>query len=230
MKRKLETTSFFAATIGLVISAWLAIFYAPIDANMGIVQKIFYFHVPSAYSMYLCWAVCTVGSLVYLTTRSERWDMLAKSAAELALLFALLVMITGPLWGRKSWGAYWAWDPRLTSSLLFTLIIVSYTLLRTLSSGEVEKKFAAALAILGACIMPLIHISVYKWRGQHPTVITSSGGGLAPEMKTALMTSFAAFSLLVAALISRRYSLESKRRRLSQLEESATACGLEEEA
>ncbi|MBW2278351.1 MAG: cytochrome c biogenesis protein CcsA, partial [Deltaproteobacteria bacterium] len=134
------------AGVGLLAALALAFEYAPIEAQMGIVQKIFYFHVPSAYTMYLAWGVCAVCSIVYLVTRKPRFDMLAKSAAELALLFAVLVLITGPLWGRKSWGTYWTWDPRLTSSLLLFLIMVSYALLRSLARGEVERRFAAALA------------------------------------------------------------------------------------
>ena len=214
----------------LLISTLLMVFfYAPIEAEMGIVQKIFYFHVPSAYAMYLGWGTCTLGSIIYMIKRTEKWDMVAQSGAELALLFATLVMITGPLWGRKSWGAYWTWDPRLTSSLLLTLIIVSYVLLRTLSSGEIERRFAAVLSILGACVVPIIHISVTRWRGQHPTVIGSKGGGLAPEMKLTFFMGLISFTALFAVLLWRRYGLEKNRRRLAALQERALAEGLLEE-
>lgn len=210
----------------LLLTALYMIFSrAPVEATMGIVQKIFYFHVPAAYCMYLAWAVCTVCSVGFLIRRTERWDMMAKSAAELALLFAIVVMTTGPLWGRKSWGAYWTWDPRLTSALLLTLIIVSYVLLRTLAKGDIERRFAAALAILGACVMPIIHLSVQKWRGQHPTVIGAKGGGLAPDMKLPFALGMIAFTVLFATLLWRRYSLEKNRRRLEQLEEQAAADG-----
>jgi heme exporter protein C len=206
-----------------LLSALLAAFlYAPLEAKMGVVQKIFYFHVPAAYTMYLSWAVCAVSSVLYLAKQRDRFDALAKSAAELTLLFAAVVMITGPLWGRRAWGAFWTWDPRLTASLLFTLIIVSYVLLRALASQETERRFAAALSILGACIVPFIHLSVQKWRGQHPTL---KSGGLDRDMTVALVIGIAAFTLLFASLLFSRFCLERSRRRLGRLTEQAEALG-----
>jgi heme exporter protein C len=212
----------------MLLCLWLVFTYAPVEASMGVVQKIFYFHVPSAYTMYLSWASCTIASIVYLVNRSEKADMVARSSAEMALMFAMIVMTTGPLWGRKSWGAYWTWDPRLTSALLLTLIILSYVLLRSLASGDMERRFAAALAILGACIVPIIHLSVQKWRGQHPTVITGKGGGLAPEMKTVFALCMVTFTLFFVVLLLRRYGLEKNERQLEMLEEEAATKGLAE--
>jgi heme exporter protein C len=210
----------------LALTLWLVLFATPEEATLGIVQKIFYFHVPAAYSMYLGWAVCAVASVVYLVRRGDRADALARSAAEVALVFAMIVMISGPLWGRKSWGAFWTWDPRLTSSLLLTLIIAGYALLRALGKGEPERRFAAALAILGACVAPIIHVSVTKWRGQHPTVISKAGGGLAPEMVLPFALGMISFTVLFAALLSARYRLELARRRLADLEERAAVAGV----
>ena len=215
---------------GLIAAAFLRIFLGtPVEANMGIVQKIFYFHVPAAYSMYLAWAVCAIASVIYLWKRSEKADMLAVSAAELALLFALIVMTTGPLWGRKSWGAFWTWDPRLTTTLLMTLLITAYVALRALGSGEAERRFAAALSIFGLTLAPLIHFSVTKWRGQHPAVITGKGGGLAPEMLTTFGFCMVAFTVLFVVLVHKRYQLEHSRRRLTHMEISATTHGIPEE-
>ncbi len=210
--------------VSLAASLAAAFLYAPTEAAMGIIQKIFYFHVPAAYTMYLSWTVCTVASILYIVKPAEKWDMAAKSAAETALVFAVVVLVTGPLWGRKSWGAFWTFDPRLTSVLLFTLIITAYVLLRSLSSGETERRFASALAILGACIVPIIHISVNKWRGQHPTVIRN--GGLAPEMAQALIVSIVSFTGLYILLFIRRYQLEKSRRQLAALTDEAAAMGL----
>ena len=205
---------------GLFLMTFL---YAPVEATMGIVQKVFYFHVPAAYAMYLSWGICTVASIHYLAKRGEKSDMLAKSAAEVALLFAAIVMITGPLWGRRAWGAFWTFDPRLTASLLFTLIIAAYLLLRTLSDGDKERRFAAALSILGAAIVPLIHVSVDKWRGQHPVL---KKGGLEMPMKVTLILGFVAFTALAVSLLMRRYGLERNRRRLDRLEEEADVRGI----
>jgi heme exporter protein C len=211
---------------GMLLATCLVFGFAPIESSMGIVQKIFYFHAASAYLMYLSWAVCTVSSILYLSKREEKFDQLAASSGELALMFAIIVMITGPLWGRKSWGAYWTWDPRLTSALLLTLIIVSYNLLRFLSSGEAERRFAAALSILGACVVPIIHLSVQKWRGQHPTVITGKGGGLAPEMATTFILTLVVFSGFYIVLLIRRYKLERNKRELIRVEEESATLGL----
>jgi heme exporter protein C len=232
MSRNVQLYILIALTSFAMLTALGMVFlYAPVDARMGVIQKIFYFHVPSAYSMYLSWAVCTFSSLVYLIRRTERADALARSAAEISLLFAAMVLITGPLWGRKSWGAYWTWDPRLTSTLLFATIIAAYVLLRGLGhgSGDSEKRFSAALALLGACVAPLIHLSVRRWRGQHPTVITSGGGGLDPAMWQTLMVCLAAFTMLMLSLLAVRYLLELGHRRLSRQQELMTAACPEED-
>lgn len=227
----LYTILVLVATTGMLVALGLVFVYAPTDARMGVVQKIFYFHVPSAYSMYLSWAVCTVASIIYLVRRSDRADAVAHGAAELALMFASMVLITGPLWGRKSWGAYWTWDPRLTSTLLFATIVGAYVMLRGLGrgSGDSEKRFCAALAVLGACVAPLIHLSVRRWRGQHPTVITSGGGGLDPRMWHTFAFCLAAFTLLFAALLLARVRLELGRRRLARQSDLVTAGSPHEE-
>jgi heme exporter protein C len=212
----------------LALTLFLVLFKTPEEATLGVAQKIFYFHVPAAYAMYLGWLVCAVASVAYLAKRSDRLDALAVSGAEIAFVFAAIVMVSGPLWGRKSWGAYWTWDPRLTSSLLLTLIIASYLLLRAMGRGDVERRFSAALAILGACVVPIIHVSVTKWRGQHPTVLSGAGGGLAREMVPAFVCGLVAFTALFAALLAARYGLERGRRRLAELEERAAAEGLGE--
>ncbi len=223
MKNAKHILSIILSAVSMMTALLLAFLYAPMTAR-GIIQKVFYFHMPSAYTMYLAWGVCAVSSVLYLVKRTDRWDMLAKSAAELALLFAVMVMVTGSLWGRKAWGAFWTWDPRLTSSLLFTLVVAAYVLLRALASGETERRFSAALAILGACIVPVIHISVRKWRSQHPTVIR--GGGMEPEMLVALIVSLFAFTGLFVLLLLHRYRLEESRRRLDALTERAAIRGL----
>ena len=217
-----------AASAGalLALTLYLVLFATPVEANFGVVQKIFYFHVPAAYAMYLGWSVCAVASVVYLVRRADRADALARSSGEVALVFAAIVMITGPLWGRKSWGTYWTWDPRLTSSLLLALVIAAYALLRRLGRGEAERRVAAALAVLGACVVPFIHVSVTKWRGQHPTVLGEAGGGIAPEMVLPFAMGLVSFTVLYGALLAARLRLELARRRLADLEERAAAAGV----
>ncbi|MGB8330838.1 MAG: cytochrome c biogenesis protein CcsA [Polyangiales bacterium] len=207
------------ATLGLFAASLYAIFViAPVELQMGIVQKIFYFHVPSAYAMYIGFTVSAVGSAVYLLKRDPKWDAIGVAGAEVGTLFCLIVLLTGPLWARKAWGVWWTWDPRLTTTLLSGMIFAAYLALRSLGdAGEVEKRFAAGLALLGLVNLPLIHYSVQRWRGVHPTVITGKGGGLESEMYWALGLSFIAFTGLAVLLIWLRASVERQREETARL-------------
>jgi heme exporter protein C len=207
------------ATLAVFAAALYTIFVvAPVEQQMGIVQKIFYFHVPSAYAMYIGFFVSAVGSAVYLLKRDPRWDAVAVAGAEVGTLFCLIVLLTGPLWARKAWGVWWTWDPRLTTTLLSGMIFAAYLVLRSMGdAGEVEKRFAAGLALLGLINLPLIHYSVQRWRGVHPTVITGKGGGLESEMYWALGLSFIAFTGLAALLIWARASVERQREESARL-------------
>jgi len=215
----------------MAAALWTALDWAPVaqESAGGLTQKIFYFHVPSAYVMYIGVGACVLGSLGYLIQRTPGWDALAQAGAELGVVFASIVLITGPLWARKAWGAYWAWDPRLTTTLLGTLIFVAYLVLHSNAAGEAEKKFSAALAVMGACVMPVIHYSVQLWRGQHPTVITSRGGGLAPEMGKTLALSFTAFTIMAAVLLFVRARVALGEARLAELRTEAVSQGLLDE-
>ncbi len=228
MSSRLGFYALVALTGGLMAAALWQIFgVAPTEAIMGIVQKIFYFHVPSAYCMYLGATVCFVGSAWYIGTGNDKGDALAQAGAELAVAFGWIVIVTGPLWARKAWGTYWTWDPRLTTTLLALLIYVAYLVLRAFGgNGEAEKKFAAVLGILGVADLPIIHFSVRKWSGQHPTVITKGGGGLDPRMYPALWLSFAAFTALTILLVWVRVRGELIARRVAAAEENAIERGL----
>ncbi len=208
----LSTLVLFGATLYTVFVV------APVEMQMGIVQKIFYFHVPSAYAMYIGFGVSALGSMVYLIKRDPKWDALGVAGAEVGTLFCLIVLLTGPLWARKAWGVWWTWDPRLTTTLLAGMIFAAYLALRSMgNAGEVEKRFAAGLAIFGLVDLPLIHYSVQRWRGVHPTVITGKGGGLESEMYWALGLSFLAFTGLAVLLIWARAAIERQRDETARL-------------
>ena len=217
-----------AATVLYAMTIYVIFFRAPIELRMGIVQKIFYFHVPAAYSMYLGATACFVGSVGYLARPSDLWDGLGRAGAEVAVTFGTMVLISGPLWAAKAWGFYWTWDPRLTTALLSVLIYVAYLVLRGFAGdGEGERKFAAALGILGAANLPVIHFSVQKWGGQHPAVITGKGGGLqSPDMKLALALSFIAFTLFVAALLWVRTRQKMLQSRIDRAEQDMVDLGV----
>lgn len=208
-----------AVATALVLFALYEIFFvAPVEAQMGIVQKIFYFHVSSAYAMYVGFGLSALGSIVYLAKRDERWDALGIAGAEVGMLFCLIVLVTGPLWARKAWGVYWTWDPRLTTTLLAGMVYAAYIALRGFGeAGEVEKRFASALALVGVPTMLLIHYSVQRWRGVHPQVVTGKGGGLHPDMLPAFFVSLAAFSVLVSVLVLARVRVERARMRARTL-------------
>jgi heme exporter protein C len=215
--------------IAFVFEIFFVFLRVPTEARMGIVQKIFYFHAPNAYAFYLGAAACFVGSVAYLVRPTEARDALAMSGAQAAVAFGAIVLVTGPLWGAKAWGTFWTWDPRLTTMLLSFLIYAAYMVLRAFSGdGEGERRFSAALGVLGAANLPIIHYSVQKWGGQHPTVIAGNGGGLQhPDMKIALGLGFLAFTLLAILLIWAYARVELGQSRLRRAEEDAIDAGLD---
>ena len=186
----------FVSALGLVF------FYAPTEASMGIVQKIFYFHVPSAITAYLGFFIACIASVAYLVTSNKRADVIARAAAELGVLFCAAVLISGPLWARKAWGTWWTGEPRLLATLVLCLIFVAYLVVRELGGrSEMTAKICAVLAILGCADIPVIRAAVARWRGNHPQVVTGDGGGLAPDMWVAFAAMSAATLLLFATLL-----------------------------
>jgi len=218
-----------AAAVLLLTTIDFVFFKAPTERTMGIVQKIFYFHVPSAYSMYIGATACFVGSVGYLVTNKDAWDALARAGAEVAVVFGAIVLTTGPLWAAKAWGYYWTWDPRLTTSMLSVLIYVAYLVLRAFAGdGTGERRFAAALGILGAANLPIIHFAVQKWSGQHPSVISGKGGGLRhPDMRITFAMGMIAFTIFASCLLWARVRVELGARRLARAEEDAVDLGLD---
>lgn len=193
----------------------------------GLAQKIFYFHAPAAYAMYLAGGVCFLASAAYLVSPTPGRDAWATAGAEVAVTFGLLVLTSGPLWAKKAWGVYWTWDPRLTTLLLTVLIYAALALLRRFSgAGEAEKKFAAAFGILGTTVLPIVHYSVKLWRGNHPTVVGQGGGGLSPVMLQALLFGFANLSLLCCLLLWLRRNVALQTTRLQNAEQLAGTLGL----
>lgn len=189
----------------------------------GLAQKIFYFHAPAAYGMYLGGVVCMLGSAAYLIRDTNGRNAWAQAGSDTAVVFGMMVLASGPLWAKKAWGVYWTWDPRLTTLLLTVLVYAAVTLLRRFSGdSHAERKFAAAFGVLGTVLLPIIHYSVKLWRGNHPTVIGKGGGGLAPEMLHALFVGFATMSLLAICLLIIRQRLALSEARFREAEELAS--------
>jgi heme exporter protein C len=203
-------------TAALVCAAMFAvapllIAYAPYESTMGLVQKIFYFHMPSAAMFLVAALVCGVASVRYLFGGSPHQDRLAWAAAELVVLFGALTLVTGPLWARKAWGVWWQWDVRLTASLMGWMVGVAYLLLRQYG-GPGSDKLAAGLALFGMANVPFIYISVNYWRTIHPT--TSVVPTLPLSMGIPFWFSLTAFVLLFVLLLRLRVRLEELRARV----------------
>ena len=184
------------------------IYDAPMESTMGLIQKIFYFHVPSAAATFLAAAVCGIASAMFLWRRTPAADHVAVSAAELAVVFGIIVLVTGPLWARKAWGVWWQWDVRLTMTLVMWMVFVAYLLLRRFG-GAGSEVLAAAVGLFGMALVPFIYISVNYWRTIHPT--TNVVPSLPRAMAEPFWWSMAAFVLLFAALLLVRVRLESSR-------------------
>ena len=204
-----------AITAALFVIACKAIADAPREITMGLVQKIFYFHVPCAWLLMLSTLVCAGGSVAYLFRDSELGDRVALSAAELGVLFGLCVLVSGPLWAKAAWGVYWQWEARLTSSLLLWLMLVAYVLARRYG-GPSARRLAAALALFAFIDIPLVYFSVRFFRSIHPsnTVVSTLG----PGMRGAFWLSLLAFTVMWWVLFSMRLETEDAHARLADLE------------
>jgi heme exporter protein C len=206
------TIAALATLILLSYALHQAMIKAPTEATMGEVQRIFYYHVPSAITGFTCFFVTFVASLVYLAGRDRRSDALAVSTAEVGVVFTTVVLITGPLWAKPVWGIWWTWDARLTSTLVLWLIFVSYLLLRRFALAGQGSVLAAVLAVVGFLDVPFVYFSIRWFRTQHPQPITE----IDPAMRLALYANFAAFFAFAALLVFLRYRLERLRQQVEE--------------
>ena len=201
-----------AAVVGTVIRA---AFFTPLEAKQGAAQKIFYLHVPAAWVAFLAFFLVALSSGVYLWLRDRRLDRFAESSAEVGVVFTTVVLITGPLWAKPIWGTYWAWwDVRLVSTLFLWFIYLAYLVLRgAVESPELRARYSAVLGILGALLIPFIHLSVYLFSTMHPMPIVGkpSKPSLPSEMLLTLMISLFSFTLLYFAFLRARYAYAADR-------------------
>jgi len=207
-------------------SMYMVFVYAPVEASMGLPQKIFYYHVPIAILCYAGFFLCFAGSAAYLYTGNEDYDAIALSGAEVGTLFITLVLITGMLWARPSWGAWWTWDPRLTTSLVLWLIYAGYIILRSqVEEPVLRAKYAAVMGIVGFVDVPIVHFSVQLWtRGIHPTLDkTAPDRGMDPMMLNALKVCFPTVALIFLLLFATRLQYEFLLRRLDRLKATRRA-------
>lgn len=198
----------------------MVVFYAPVDRIQGIVQKIFYLHLPLAWVAYLAFLVVLVASVLYLWKRDLRWDALARSSVEIGVLFTTLVIVTGSLWAKPVWNTWWTWDARLTSTLVLWFIYISYLMLRAYTPDqERAARFGAILGIVGFIDVPIIHFSVQWWRTLHPEAVVARATPQAPlEMLVTLGVCLFAATLTYLTLLVYRATLEHTRDENRELE------------
>jgi heme exporter protein C len=219
-----EESNILVWLTGLVfLATMIAIFiYVPTERTEGVVQRIMYFHIPCAWLSFFAFFVVFICSILFLWKKDREWDIYAHASAEIGVIFCSLVLITGPIWARPIWGAWWVWDARLTSTLILWIIYVSYLMLRAQSEpGSMRARYAAVLGIVGFLDIPLIHFSVLWWRAFHPQpkVITSEGIGKGMEtgMLATLGISLCAFTLLYFLLMSVRVRQENLKDEIDRL-------------
>src|SRR5881296_4707876 len=213
----------------MLAALWLVFMAVPTEADMGIVQRIFYFHVASAWVAFLGFFLVAGASAVYLWNGSPAADRLAYAAAEVGVLFCTLVLVTGPIWARPIWGVWWTWDPRLTMTVILWAIYASYLMLRAFGGDDdAIRRYAAVLGIVGVLDIPIIMVSVRLLRGIHPAVLTRNEGGTGlvdPWMRIGLGVSAVALVLLATWLIALRMRTARLGEELAALRREALARG-----
>jgi len=211
MKRAFPILAILTAAL-LSYGLYGALIKAPTEQTMGDVQRIFYYHVPSAWTAFCLFFVNLAASVVYLVRRHPKADALAVAAAEVGVIFCTIVLVTGPIWARPVWGIWWTWDLRLTLTLVLWLMYVSDLILRRFSSSGQTPVLAAVLAVLGALDVPLVYFSIWFFRTQHPQPVMGAGGSIDPRMLHVFFINLAAFSCFGALVCWSRFHLEVLRR------------------
>ena len=215
MKRGFSILAIVTALL-LSFGLYAALVIAPTERTMGDVQRIFYYHVPSAWTAFLLFIINFVASLLYLIRKNIKADILAQVSAEVGVVFCTVVLVTGPIWARPVWGIWWTWDLRLTLTLLLWLIYVSYLVLRRFSTSGQTPVLAAVLAVFGAIDVPLVYFSIWFFRTQHPSPVIGGGGSLDPGMGRVLLINWAAFLCLAWLVCWTRYRLEVFKRDIDE--------------
>jgi heme exporter protein C len=188
----------------------LALCFTPVEVRQGAAQKIFYVHAPSAWGALVAFALVGISSILYLWLHDARLDLFAASSAEVGIAYSLVMLTTGPIWGKTVWGTWWTWDARLTLTLFLFFLFVGYLALRAALHDRGERaRFSAVVGIMGLLLVPFIHLSVYLFRTLHPQpiLLKPSSPSLPPEMLRTLMVGMAAFTLLYVGFVTVRYAM-----------------------
>ena len=195
------------ALVMVLASLWAVLTRAPVEAQMGVVQKIVYIHVPSAIATLIAFGLTFAASIAYLATRGWIWDAVAASACEVGMVFATIVLVSGPLWARSAWNTWWTWEPRLTTFLIMWILYGGYHVIRASLAGSARRTISAVLGIAFMVMVPITWMSVTLWRGSlHPKSVTMTG-----DMRQTLLLSMAAWLVFFAAAFQERLRLDALR-------------------
>lgn len=204
----------------MLVALYFVFIWVPNEKTMGIIQRIFYFHVPAAWVAFLAFGIVFAASIAYLVSRNDHWDLIAAISAELGLVFCSIMLITGPIWAKPVWGIWWTWDPRLTLALVLWLIYVAYVMLRIYIDDEGKRaRLSAVVGIIGFLDVPLVYMSIRWWRTQHPAAVMGGGekSGLAPEMMLTFIVCLITFTTLFFYLLQKRYGIEKAEQEINEL-------------
>ena len=210
----------------MAVTLYLVFLWVPTERTLGVSQRIFYFHVPLGWIGMVSILVVAIASVMHLVTGKEKWDSLAHATAELGVVFATLIIVTGTIWARPVWGVWWTWDAKLTTTLVLWFIYVGYLMVRAYGPlcGQ-GKRFASVIALIGAIDAPIIYMSTVWWRGLHPEPNIgplAESGGLDSRMQIAFLVSMVTFTVLYAYLLLERYSLKRVEADLDELYQRIT--------
>lgn len=209
----------------MMLSLYLAFIYAPTEEIMGDLQRIFYFHVPLAWIAFLAFFIVFLGGIFYLWGKKEKdaqlkWEILSSSSAEIGVIFCTLVLITGSIWAKATWGKWWTWDPRLTTTLVLWLLYIAYLILRFYIPEPTRRaRFSSVYGIIAFIDVPIVWISIRWWRTIHPVVFYPRKMTIETPMFYTLLVCLGAFTLLYFYLLKERVKIENMRNELLKLKE-----------
>ena len=220
MKDRKTFYLFWMVAILMVAALYLVFLFAPREKTMGDLQRIFYFHVPSAWTGFFAFLVTFIYSIAYLRTRKVRYDTIAHVSVKIGLVFCTIVLITGPLWARPAWGAWWTWDPRLTTTLILWFLYAGYLVIRSsVEDREKMRRFCAVLGIVAFVDVPIVFFSIRLWRTIHPVVFTQKRVSIEPKMLFVLLFSLFTFTLLYLLIMVLGVRVETLSLRLQSMKE-----------
>ncbi len=205
----------------MALTLYMIFLWAPTEQNLGVSQRIFYFHVPLGWLGMVSIVIVAFASIMHLVTGRERWDSLAHATAEVGLIAATLIIVTGSIWAKPVWGVWWTWDAKLTTTLILWFIYVGYLMVKAYApAGSQGRRFASVVALIGAIDAPIIYFATVWWRTAHPELNIgplAESGGLDSRMALTFLVSLVAFTVLYVYLLIERYSLRQTANDLDEL-------------